>query len=43
MSVSKLAVYTTDSASSDITVFVRNVVEPRLLLGDMKLLTARCN
>ena len=41
MSVSKLAVYICDSAPSDITVLVRNGVEPRLLLGDMELLTAR--
>ena len=41
VSVSKLEVDRTGSGSSEITVFVRNGVEPRLLLGDMELLTAR--
>ena len=42
VSVSKLEVYRTDSGSSEITVFVRSGVEPRLLLGDMEMLTASC-
>jgi hypothetical protein len=33
--------YRTDSGSNEITVFIRNGVEPRLLLGVVELLTAR--
>jgi hypothetical protein len=41
VSVSKVEVYRTDSGSSEITVFVRNGVELRTILGDMELFTAR--
>jgi hypothetical protein len=41
VSVSKLGVDRTGSGSREIPVFVRKGAEPRLLLGDMELLTAR--